>query len=321
MSITTYYDTLGVSRKASDKEIKKQYHLLAKKYHPDVNPSCADLFKEILEAYTILSDKVKRKKYDAMIEKAEHSQVTTYNQPKQSTSSSEAAALGMSEAEYQKLMKTLNALNDTVCEGIEQLERQELMNKLNYLISGMDQMRIDQCLAEIKYMTDGGRVARRGRDNCSFETDMYYKNPHKESIFTILHYWSEYRFENAFGGIWRRNFLCIFGALVIYLLSLPFITINKVLFFLRPRREKSYGWHWVTHIHHLLHKNDLIATCFWSVFLAFMFVTKTCFTILYMIYWIFKNILRFFLLPIAIIIAAILRTFGRMLVVSPKMRF
>ena len=61
------YSVLGVSRDASDDEIKKAYRALAKKYHPDVNPGDKEAeakFKEATEAYTILSDPEKRKQYD-----------------------------------------------------------------------------------------------------------------------------------------------------------------------------------------------------------------------------------------------------------------
>ncbi|MFQ3568448.1 MAG: DnaJ C-terminal domain-containing protein [Aggregatilineales bacterium] len=62
-----YYKTLGVSRTASDKEIKSAFRKLAKKYHPDANPddpSAEAKFKEINEAYEVLSDKEKRSLYD-----------------------------------------------------------------------------------------------------------------------------------------------------------------------------------------------------------------------------------------------------------------
>lgn len=61
------YEVLGVSKNATDNELKKAYRVLAKKYHPDANPGDAEaeaMFKEASEAYAILSDAENRKKYD-----------------------------------------------------------------------------------------------------------------------------------------------------------------------------------------------------------------------------------------------------------------
>uniref|UniRef100_A0A8D0LBN8 DnaJ homolog subfamily A member 3, mitochondrial n=1 Tax=Sphenodon punctatus TaxID=8508 RepID=A0A8D0LBN8_SPHPU len=63
-----YYQILGVPRNASQKEIKKAYYQLAKKYHPDTNkddPKAKEKFSQLAEAYEVLSDEVKRKHYDA----------------------------------------------------------------------------------------------------------------------------------------------------------------------------------------------------------------------------------------------------------------
>lgn len=67
MAVKDYYKTLGVNRNATEKEIKSAFRKLAKKYHPDANkndPNAEAKFKEINEAYEVLSDKEKRAMYD-----------------------------------------------------------------------------------------------------------------------------------------------------------------------------------------------------------------------------------------------------------------
>ena len=62
-----YYQTLGVERKASEEEIRKAYRRLARKYHPDLNPgdkASEDRFKQVQEAYDVLSDQKKRSMFD-----------------------------------------------------------------------------------------------------------------------------------------------------------------------------------------------------------------------------------------------------------------
>jgi curved DNA-binding protein len=69
MDFKDYYATLGVAKTATDKEIKSSYRKLARKHHPDVNPgdkAAEGKFKEINEAYEVLGDPGKRKKYDEL---------------------------------------------------------------------------------------------------------------------------------------------------------------------------------------------------------------------------------------------------------------
>lgn len=79
MEYKDYYKILGVDRNATIEEIQKAYRKLARKYHPDANkdPAATEKFKEINEAYEVLRDPEKRKKYDALGSGWQHGQEFT----------------------------------------------------------------------------------------------------------------------------------------------------------------------------------------------------------------------------------------------------
>ena len=69
MEFKDYYATLGVNKSSTEKEIKQAFRKLARKHHPDVNPNdkaAESRFKDINEAYEVLGDAAKRKKYDEL---------------------------------------------------------------------------------------------------------------------------------------------------------------------------------------------------------------------------------------------------------------
>jgi curved DNA-binding protein len=84
MAFIDYYQTLGISKTASEKDIKNAYRKLARKYHPDLNPNDADAhkkFQQLNEANEVLSDAEKRKKYDQYGENWQHGEA--YEQARQ----------------------------------------------------------------------------------------------------------------------------------------------------------------------------------------------------------------------------------------------
>ncbi|MFT5892766.1 MAG: curved DNA-binding protein, partial [Dokdonia sp.] len=102
MAFIDYYKILGISKTATEKEIKTAYRKLARKYHPDLNPDNKEAeikFKEINEANEVLSNPENRKKYDTYGKDWEHGEAyekATRQQQSQRRSGQE----GFSEQEY-----------------------------------------------------------------------------------------------------------------------------------------------------------------------------------------------------------------------------
>ena len=69
MAKRDYYEVLGISKNASEDEVKKAFRKLAVKYHPDKEGGSEEKFKEINEAYEVLKDKQKRQRYDHSVDR------------------------------------------------------------------------------------------------------------------------------------------------------------------------------------------------------------------------------------------------------------
>jgi len=262
MKDKSYYEILGVSHFSSQAEIKLAYHKLAKRYHPDINPKTANLFKEINIAYNTLSDPILRDKYDTSL------QLEAYikNQEK---NKNRAIRCHENKINPKTAEKQLHELN-------------EYFRK--------------------KYESDSFT---------DFYKDFrYYQDPKKETIFDIIYDWNKYRFENAVNALWNRNFLALFGAWFVYILGLISIPFTKLFKNIKPKERKRYNWNWISHLVNLNYINKFWKTFAWTWLLLLLAISKLIFTILYMIYWIFRNIIRFFLLPLTILMLA----FGKYLI-------
>jgi DnaJ-class molecular chaperone len=104
MASKDFYQILGISRTASDKDIKQAYRKLARKYHPDVNPgdkSAEAKFKEINNAHEVLSDPEKRKKYDKFGDKWQYADQFTGAQGNPSGGASGFRNAGGDDSSYQ----------------------------------------------------------------------------------------------------------------------------------------------------------------------------------------------------------------------------
>ena len=108
MAFIDYYKTLGVSKNATEKEIKSAYRKLARKYHPDLNPDNKEAekkFKEINEAYEVLSNPENRKKYDKYGKDWKHGE--EYEKAQQQQSRYQSSRQGFSGQGYSDFFESM----------------------------------------------------------------------------------------------------------------------------------------------------------------------------------------------------------------------
>lgn len=228
-----YYEILGVSRTASSAQIKAAFYTLSKKYHPDINPKTANLFRNMNEAYQTLKDSNKRKKYDELLD------------------------LGIEENSNEANIFT-ESFKDTYYTNPE-----------------------------------------------------YYQDPTKEPIVNILDDFWKYRFENATSAIWNRNvfilitnvFLC-FAVFIMILVNRTIKSFNKKGIDLKKQNNI-----WLNYINEAIEENKLGRYACWTGFMFTLATGKLVYHTFNIIYWIFAKIVKYFLLPVAIIIATLLHIY------------
>jgi curved DNA-binding protein len=111
MAFIDYYKILGISKTATEKEIKTAYRKLARKFHPDLNPDNKDAeakFKEINEANEVLSDPKNRKKYDTYGKDWQHGEAyEKANSQQQRNSQQQSGGQGYSNEEYSNFFESM----------------------------------------------------------------------------------------------------------------------------------------------------------------------------------------------------------------------
>lgn len=293
-ALVNYYNILGVSDKSSESDIKKAYYKLAKKYHPDVNPKTIDKFREINEAYETLSDSDKKIAYDLTLKKAKPISKKTEEEL---------------DKEFFKVHGIKYDLKDD-----NVLILLNLLHDIRNSDSAVDLLSEDLFNA---YSEQLDEAKARAKDPDNYVQKEYYQDTVKEPIFKILYNFRDYRFENAIKGVWKRSIFAIIGAIIVYLLALPFIGISKILWFIKPSKKRLFKCHWFTHFHNLIYRNHMIGSTFWIGFLSVLTCLKGIWISLCMTYWTFANIIKWFLMPTAIIVAAVILAFGNIFLGLP----
>ena len=226
-----YYEILGVSRTASSAQIKAAFYTLSKKYHPDINPKTANLFRNMNDAYQTLKDPIKRKKYDELLDL-----------------------------------------------GIDNNAEADIFNSYK---------------------------------DTYYTNPEYYQDPFKEPLVNILDDFWKYRFENAINAIWKRNVFVLITNFFLCTFIFFKILTNRIvkLFNKKGIGLKKHNNIWLNYINEATKENKLGRYSIWS---SFLFTISTCKVIYHtfnIIYWIFAKIIKYFLIPIAIIIATLLHIY------------
>jgi curved DNA-binding protein CbpA len=137
MAFKNYYILLGINNAASLIEIKAAYRVLAKKYHPDKNSgnqAAEEKFKEVQEAYAVLSNPVKRKKYDLSFSTGGQAYTQAANKTHYTAYTGNAYQYAQQQAQYRKRQKK-QATQTTNSDSEDRPQKNETKERYQILVS------------------------------------------------------------------------------------------------------------------------------------------------------------------------------------------
>lgn len=296
--VKDYYSILEVSYDVSQEDLKRAYYFMAKMYHPDINPKTGNLFKEMNVAYQTLSDPVKRREYD--LSQGIKSSIIKDNIDKTAQ---------YSEYSADDISNKLSQLYDKLKN--KKLSEEDLTNviieQLNIVDDGITQFAEAYIKAKREEDVYNKKTANINDDDFEFpfnwyEENQYYVNLTAEPLFKIIEEFQNYKFEQAFKGIWNRSVFSILGVIFVYLFTIPLIIRNKLFKKYLPTnamKTHRYKIKWLKYFVYLLCKNNLTYTINWSFILFGVVVSKLLANIGYYLYLCFDRIIKYFIFPIA----------------------
>lgn len=179
------------------------------------------------------------------------------------------------------------------------------------LIDPVKRKQYDNSLKSKSYSTNS-QQNNNGFYESSYKHDSYYSNskyyqdPYKEPILNILDDLKYYRFENAIHAIWNRNLFIIIGNTIICLILIITTISNRIakLFKKSLISKKYFSSYWINLIFDSMKANTLMKFVSWTIILSTITILKSIYIIFKSIGFIWNQIIRPMLIPIAIILAA-----------------
>lgn len=304
MSYKNYYSILELRYDCTQNDIERAYHYYARIYHPEINSKTGNLYREIVNAYKILSDPIKREKYDLRYKIQSKAILEDLNEK----------------------AKFTTQIRDDIGERIEQLynkyknkySNDEIVEKISNKVA----LAYEEIISSIKqfvfYRQKEDEFIKNNKEESAdfpfdwFEDNQYFAIIDKQPIFDIIQNVDCYRFENVCSGIYNRSTFSIFFSCLVYILALPAVLISKIIrkpIFNFEKINNKNTPKWIKYYVYMIYKNNFCEILGSIIFLFGFMLVKVLNKILYSLYWIFDRILKVFILPFAYVFKWIILIF------------